>query len=144
MLRVGPQYAGLPCRPRIVCVDVPRDKGKNQDACRRSRYDSPSAYGHIEGLDDPSMGWARYAQARLRQPAPSAWGMPSSSARACSALALEGLSGASCKSWCLSTCSAPDVLCVCMHGDILIITVQYKPYSTSHCSGHVVACPRGK
>ncbi|KAK9837243.1 hypothetical protein WJX81_001335 [Elliptochloris bilobata] len=25
-------------------------------------FDAPSAFGHIEGLDDPSMGWARYAQ----------------------------------------------------------------------------------
>jgi hypothetical protein len=27
-------------------------------------YDPPTAYGHIDGIDDPSMGWARYAQAR--------------------------------------------------------------------------------
>ena len=27
-------------------------------------YDKPTAYGHIDGIDDPSMGWARYAQVR--------------------------------------------------------------------------------
>ena len=27
-------------------------------------YDPPTAYGHIDGIDDPSMGWARYAQVR--------------------------------------------------------------------------------
>jgi hypothetical protein len=58
-------------------------KARNKGACLRLRYDSPSAYGHIEGLDDPSMGWARYAQARLRQPAPPAQDLPPSSARAC-------------------------------------------------------------
>lgn len=26
-------------------------------------YDAATAYGHIDGIDDPSMGWARYAQA---------------------------------------------------------------------------------
>lgn len=25
-------------------------------------FDEPTAYGHIDGIDDPSMGWARYAQ----------------------------------------------------------------------------------
>lgn len=25
-------------------------------------YDKPTAYGSIEGFDDPSMGWSRYAQ----------------------------------------------------------------------------------
>lgn len=25
-------------------------------------YDEPTSYGHIDGVDDPSMGWARYAQ----------------------------------------------------------------------------------
>ena len=25
-------------------------------------YDKPTAYGHIDGIDDPTMGWARYAQ----------------------------------------------------------------------------------
>ena len=29
-------------------------------------FDRPTAYGHIDGIDDPSMGWARYAQARAR------------------------------------------------------------------------------
>ena len=29
-------------------------------------YDPPTAYGHIDGIDDPSMGWARYAQVRVR------------------------------------------------------------------------------
>lgn len=28
-------------------------------------YDKPTSYGHIDGIDDPSMGWARYAQVRL-------------------------------------------------------------------------------
>jgi hypothetical protein len=25
-------------------------------------FDAPTAYGQIEGFDDPSMGWARFAQ----------------------------------------------------------------------------------
>ncbi len=29
-------------------------------------YDPPTAYGHIDGIDDPSMGWARYAQVRVK------------------------------------------------------------------------------
>ena len=32
---------------------------------RMCRFDDPSAYGHISGLDDPSMGWARYAQVQM-------------------------------------------------------------------------------
>ena len=28
-------------------------------------FDRPTAYGHIDGIDDPSMGWARYAQVLL-------------------------------------------------------------------------------
>lgn len=32
-------------------------------------FDRPTAYGHIDGIDDPSMGWARYAQVR-RGPEP--------------------------------------------------------------------------
>ncbi len=26
------------------------------------RFDPPTAYGNINGIDDPSMGWSRYAQ----------------------------------------------------------------------------------
>lgn len=30
-------------------------------------FDVATSYGHIDGIDDPSMGWARYAQVpRLR------------------------------------------------------------------------------
>ena len=29
-------------------------------------YDPPTAYGHIDGIDDPTMGWARYAQVQNR------------------------------------------------------------------------------
>ena len=25
-------------------------------------YDAPTAYGHIDGIDDPTMGWSRNAQ----------------------------------------------------------------------------------
>jgi hypothetical protein len=28
-------------------------------------FDKPTSYGHIDGIDDPSMGWARYAQVGL-------------------------------------------------------------------------------
>lgn len=27
-------------------------------------FDDAGAYGFVDGLDDPSMGWARYAQVR--------------------------------------------------------------------------------
>lgn len=30
-------------------------------------FDKPTSYGHIDGIDDPSMGWARYAQVGLEQ-----------------------------------------------------------------------------
>ncbi len=29
-------------------------------------FDAPGSYGHIDGLDDPSMGWARYAQVFMK------------------------------------------------------------------------------
>lgn len=28
-------------------------------------FDKPTSYGHIDGIDDPSMGWARYAQVKI-------------------------------------------------------------------------------
>ena len=31
-------------------------------------FDAGTAYGHIDGIDDPTMGWARYAQARCPPP----------------------------------------------------------------------------
>ena len=36
-------------------------------ACCYCRFDAPTAYGHGNGIDDPSMGWSRYAQVSYHQ-----------------------------------------------------------------------------